>query len=105
MAKKAKIRLLFLILPDEMQINNQLFNRILKEKKLSLDDIDSELPQNILISFLNKNNIEFINILEYFKKDNKALNYYQPNDSHFNIYGTEALSKILYPKLFSLLTE
>lgn len=103
-SNKIKGKILVLIIPDEMQINSQLITRVSEERNIPEKLLDKQLPQKILTSFLKKNNIKYVDLLESFNNQN-ADYFYQPRDSHLNIYGTSAVAKILYANLQEIISK
>ncbi|MEW5693011.1 MAG: hypothetical protein AB1765_06920, partial [Candidatus Hydrogenedentota bacterium] len=55
--------------------------------------LDLDKPINILKPFLTENNINFINLKDYFKKTDRTL--YFKYDAHFNEQGHEFVAHII----------
>jgi len=87
---------LVLIIPDELQVNPSLLKQTLEYGGISKEEVDLELPGRVLKDFFAENNINYVDLMPYFKTNNQSQVLYQPNDSHFNSTGDREVAKILY---------
>jgi hypothetical protein len=95
------IPILCLILPDEYQVEDGLWERIGRERVL--DGADRELPQKILSAWLDERGIPYVDLLPRMRAipplpdGNRHL--YHLRDSHFNARGNrvagEALAELI----------
>ncbi len=105
MSQSVGAQFLVLIIPDELQINDDLLQKSLARagNSMSRSELDLELPQKLLTSILQRERIEYLDLLPEFKAEGNAAKYYQPLDSHFNAYGNNKIALLLYPKLTAAL--
>ncbi len=88
--------LVVVIIPDEMQTNRKLLEKVIGSHGVAIADVDLYRPQKILKSQLEKNRISYIDLLEEFEKMDSTDDLYRPRDTHFNIKGNEVAGRILY---------
>ena len=82
-----------MIIPDDYQVDRSLLQRALAFNGLDADDMDVDLPQQCLKEFLEKDQIDYLDLLPVFRKHNKRL--YLRNDEHWNIEGNRAAAQAL----------
>lgn len=102
-SEKLKTKIVVVIIPDEMQVNNALLKQIISHSPEQTYDIHQ--PQKVIIEFLNQNNIAYIDLLSYFELEDNPQQYYQPNDTHFNSLGNNRTAEILIPVLYTMLNN
>ncbi|MFZ2024810.1 MAG: hypothetical protein WAV51_00810 [Microgenomates group bacterium] len=103
LTEQANAQFLVLIIPEEMQVNSELLTKVASRLHRSVDSFEVDLPQRLLMDYFHQKNIQYINLLEIWKKDELATQYYQPQDTHLNTLGNQSAAEILYPKIFELL--
>ena len=94
---------LIVIIPDELQVNKTLRDEV---NNLTPENVyNIRYPQKQLIQFFTENQIDYIDLLEYFERDPYPETYYKPRDTHFNAIGNKRVSEILSPKLQKILEK
>jgi hypothetical protein len=97
--KSNKSKLLVLIIPDELQVNQDLFKEVSSYLGWKDESIEIDLPQKVLKEYLNSENIAYIDLLDSFKKAENPQRYYKVRDTHINYEGNklaaEELSKAI----------
>lgn len=93
--KKHSIKLVVAIIPDELQINQDLLREV---KETYYPNIESDkwnitLPNRILSNELDKLSIDNIDLYEYFASSSQQL--YRPRDTHWNIAGNQLAANII----------
>lgn len=86
-SEQRNIDLLVVIIPDEVQVNTQLQQEVVKGMNLSVDQMDFTLPNKRLGEGLSDLKIEYIDLLAPFQEVAKTTRLYRPNDSHWNLAG------------------
>ena len=82
-----------MIIPDDYQLDRSLRQRALEFNGWDEDDMDVDLPQQCLKEFLEKDQIDYLDLLPVFRKHNKRL--YLRNDQHWNIEGNRTAAQAL----------
>ncbi len=103
----AKERLLLVILPDEYQVNDQLYQTLLEKKQAS--DYYREYPQKKIKEYCLENKLPFLDLLPALRKAEKEGRTYHLQDTHFNSRGNrvvgEQIAQYIQKKYFSSLKE
>jgi hypothetical protein len=99
------VPLIVAIYPDEFQVNEQLANAIFSKFHLNRDDYDLALLQRVLKSFLDSENIPYIDMLERFREAGKREPMYLLRDAHWNRAGNQLAAEILYGRLSGVVRE
>jgi hypothetical protein len=86
-----RIKCFVIIIPDELQVNKELQKQIVNQ-----ESYDFEYPQKELATYFKSENIPYLDLLPIFEKSAETNNYYQPNDSHWNIGGNKMAAEIVY---------
>ena len=89
------IRFSVVVIPDEVQINDQLKQKVIEAYRLSPESFDFTLPNNMLIAKFHENDIDYIDLRDAFASISKSTRLYKPNDSHWNIAGNRVASEII----------
>jgi len=89
---KYDIKLVVVIIPDELQINQEL-QRQLKEIYYPNVDLDMAIPNRMLSNELQKLNIDYIDLYEDFLKSSQRL--YRTRDTHWNIAGNQLAASVI----------
>ena len=105
LTEKARAHFLVLIIPEEMQVNRDLLHTIALKQNIPVDSFDVELPQRVLKQYFDQNHINYIDLLEMWKSDTSAMQYFQPQDTHLNTLGNQSVARILFPEIIKLLNE
>ncbi len=99
----AGIELLVVMVPDEVQVDPALQQRVLAAMGRGPDDIDFARPNTILAARLARHGIGVLDLLEEFRRVERTTRLYKPNDSHWNIAGNrlaaDAIDAYLAPRL------
>ena len=93
--KKFNIKLIIAIIPDELQINQDLLREV-KEvyyPNMTKDNWNIKLPNKALSNELDKLSIDNIDLYEYFAGSSQQL--YKPRDTHWNIAGNQLAANII----------
>lgn len=94
------IKFLVVIIPDELQVNINLQEKVIKSfEALDKKDFDFELPNKLLRGSLEKLDIIYIDLFSDFFIRSKNKRYYKPNDTHWNIAGNELASNLIFDKI------
>ena len=94
------IKLLVVIIPEELQVDSNLQKNFCSRfKDLDLKDFDFIFPNKLLSAQLEKLNIEHIDLLNDFIIASKDKRCYRPNDTHWNIAGNELAANLIYENL------
>ncbi|MDJ1178542.1 hypothetical protein PJF56_06680 [Roseofilum sp. BLCC_M91] len=87
------------IYPDEFQVNPALADQLFETYDLNREDYDLELMQKLLIAFLDREGIPYIDMLHRFRQMGKTETLYLLRDTHWNLAGNQLASDILYQNL------
>lgn len=99
-AESISSRLLVFYIPFEASIYKKEWNKLKKKYGLSDEEWDIEKPGKVLGDVCKRNNIDFINPTELFRKKAKEIEkdgkrLYDPIDHHWTVEGNEFVGKIL----------
>ena len=84
------------IYPDEFQVNEALLFRIFQTFNLEKDQFEVELPQRLLAEHCVSGNIEFMDLLDSFRREGAEKPLYLNRDSHWNPAGNELAADVLF---------
>lgn len=90
------IELLVILIPDELQVNQQVRTDVIAELKASQNDFDFQLPNRLLAEEFDRQQINYIDLLDDFRSASVAERLYKPQDTHWNIAGNELAAEIIY---------
>jgi len=90
LTSKNNSSLLIVLVPTKEQIGLTLLDNI------SLNNYNLEKPQKELINLLEKNDINYVNLLPKLKAENINNTFYWGLDGHFNKLGYRKASEIIY---------
>jgi aryl carrier-like protein len=93
------IRFIVAIFPDEFQVNRKLFETLLAKFKLSQEDYDLNLGQNLLRSFLDSKGIRYVDLTDRFRAEGEKRDLYLLRDTHWNSAGIKLAADILFEEL------
>src|SRR5262249_39041583 len=89
------IRFLVLLIPDELQVNDQLQQRVINASRLPPESFDFGLPNERLIAKFRESHIDYIDLREDFASISKSMRLYKPNDTHWNMAGNRTASELI----------
>jgi SGNH hydrolase-like domain, acetyltransferase AlgX len=89
------IKLSIVIIPDELQVNADLRERLFGEFKIAPGTVDMELPNKRLAGALQKQGIDYLDLLPDFAAASSRERLYRPNDGHWNIRGNAVAAKLI----------
>lgn len=91
-----KVRLLIVLIPDELQIDGALQRAVIQKLKVSPPDMDFSLPNKMLSLELEQAGISYVDLLEPFRRVSSHTRLYKPYDTHWNIAGNRLAAEIIY---------
>lgn len=89
------VRLLVLLIPDEVQVSDDLFSRVMEEFSGNPEDYDRDGPNKRLGSLLEENKIPVVDPLEELRDRHRVEPVYKFGDTHWNRLGNEIAGKAL----------
>lgn len=99
MTSQIGANLLVLIFPEQMQVDEKLFSDVISFMGHDADDYDPNLPFKKLIPYLQKNNIDYIDMLPELKHAATTSVVYQPRDTHLNSTGYALVTRVVLETL------
>ena len=99
--KNQEAEAIFIFLPTNFQVHNDIFENYIEYFNINRDAIDIDMPNRILKSLFKKNNISFIDPLEYMRNNNNGNYLYEELDAHFNKAGQYIVAEYLLQYLIS----
>jgi len=90
------IHLTIIIIPDEMQVNDELLEKVANMKGIAAGELDTTRPNRALSSELTRLSIDHLDLLPKFRAETVSGRLYKPNDSHWNIRGNEIAAKLIF---------
>jgi lysophospholipase L1-like esterase len=91
------------IIPDEMQIDSTLQNKVMGAYHLRPEAYDFTLPNKRLQAALKAHHIDYIDLLDGFAAGSARARLYRPNDTHWNIAGNALAAELLSRHLLPLI--
>lgn len=95
-AKKRGVTFFVVLIPDEIQVNSELREAVLKEYGLNPKDYDFEQPQKILFTQLKESGILVLDLLPSFKYESINKTLFRKQDTHWNKEGNLLAAKQLW---------
>ena len=89
------VRFLVVVIPDELQVNDQLQQSVIDASRSPPESFDFGLPNKMLIAKFRESGIDFIDLRDDLASISKSMRLYKPNDSHWNIAGNRTASEII----------
>lgn len=89
------IPLLFVIIPEENQVNSTLLEEVIERLGKSSKDFDMDFPQTILTEYLAKNDIEYLDLLSVFNRIGEEKTLYLLQDTHWNVEGNRLAAETI----------
>ena len=94
-----EIELLVILIPAEIQVNEQLRTEVIKKLNSVHNDFDFTLPNRLLAEEFASQNINYIDLLDDFRSASEEKRLYKPQDTHWNIAGNKLAAEIIYQHL------
>jgi hypothetical protein len=91
-----RIRLLIVLIPDELQIDGGLQRAVIEKLKVTPLDMDFSLPNKMLSLELDQAGISYVDLLEPIRLVSSHTRLYKPYDTHWNIAGNRLAAEIIY---------
>ena len=89
------VRFLVVLIPDELQVNDQLQQKVVNASRLGPESFDFSLPNKMLVAKFRESAIDYIDLRGDFASISKSMKLYKPNDSHWNLAGNRTASEII----------
>jgi len=90
------MQLFVMLIPDELQVNTELQERVLEKLRADKDQLDFDRPNKRLAEELRARNIRYLDVLEPFRLRTRNVRLYKPRDTHWNIAGNRLAADLLY---------
>jgi hypothetical protein len=94
-----------MLIPDEVQVNMGLQERVLEKIGADKDKLDFDRPNKRLIEELKARNIRYLDLLEPFRQRGRDVRLYKPRDTHWNIAGNQLAADLLHTFLDEAINE
>ncbi|MEA5517975.1 SGNH/GDSL hydrolase family protein [Limnoraphis robusta] len=95
------IKLVVVIIPDEVQVDQKLQAKIVE--RFDSDDpdkLDFRIPNRMLQETFQQNKIDYIDVMDEFITASSQQRLYKPNDTHWNIAGNQLAADVLFNNLY-----
>ncbi|MDJ0556252.1 MAG: SGNH/GDSL hydrolase family protein [Microcoleaceae cyanobacterium MO_207.B10] len=89
------IKLVVILIPDELQMDKKLQAQVAKDFNVSPDIFDFSLPNKLLSQEFEKYNIHYIDVLDEFQAVATEKRLYKPNNTHWNISGNQFAADLI----------
>lgn len=90
------IDLKIVIIPTEVQVNQQLQSQVVEIfKPEDPAGLDFDYPNRLLGDRLSEYNIDYIDLLDNFREVSQTTRLYRPNDTHWNIAGNALAAELI----------
>lgn len=76
-----------LIIPDELQVNPDLLDRLLERFEIPRDQVDVDYPQERLAELFRAEGIPYYDALPALREETRKRRLYKPMDTHWNAQG------------------
>lgn len=96
------IKLVVVIIPTKEQIDSRKYKEHFSLYENTSIKINITQPNTLLMNYLSQKNIIYIDLLPYFKKENRNNTFYFEHDEHFNKKGHKFAADIIYENLIKL---
>lgn len=97
--KQQNTQFIVAIYPDEFQVNPNLLNQIKEKHDLDLSKYDPNCMQNLLIPYLQSQQISYIDFRPRFQAEQKLRPLYLLQEPHWNSAGNQLAAEILFENL------
>ena len=92
---KNGIKLVVLIIPDEVQINPQLQSEVRQQLATEGKGWNTTQPNEKLAEKIKAMNIDYLDLYPYFSEEAHKRQLYRPRDTHWNIAGNQFAATII----------
>jgi hypothetical protein len=99
------IQLFIMLIPDEVQVNTELQERVQEKIGSDRDTLDFDRPNKLLGEELRVRDIRYLDLLEPFRVRSRDVRLYKPRDTHWNIAGNRLAADLLYEFLHEAIHE
>jgi hypothetical protein len=99
------IQLFIMLIPDELQVDTGLQERVLEQIGADKDKLDFDRPNKRLVEELKARNIRYLDLLEPFRLRARSVRLYKPRDTHWNIAGNQLAANLLHNFLYEAINE
>lgn len=89
------IKCLVVIVPDEIQVDRDLFREVLDESNIDRESLSLYYPQQLLAGFFEQKEIPYLDLLPVFQKEGANKKLYRPFDTHWNIQGNSVAGEVI----------
>src|SRR3989338_282064 len=94
--------LIVVIIPTKEQVDSRKYSEHFGIYRDTGVKINITQPNMLLADYLSRNNIDYIDLLPYFKAQNKNNSFYFEHDEHFNEKGHQLAANAIYENLIKL---
>ena len=94
-SQRAGAKMLAVVIPDEVQIDRELQDRVVRAHGSTHDQFDFERPNRLLAAELSREGIPFVDLLPVFRNEGRQTRLYKPRDTHWNIAGNRLAATTL----------
>jgi SGNH hydrolase-like domain, acetyltransferase AlgX len=91
-------RLLTVVIPDELQVNDALWQRV-SARAARAADLDRDLPQRRIAAFCDAHGIEYLDLLGPLRRAELGGATYRPRDTHWNERGNRVAADAIAARL------
>jgi len=85
--EQRKMKLLVVLIPDELQVSADLQRQVATVARVNPDHLD--LPNRLLSARLRQASIEYLDLLPLMREQGRKQVLYKPRDTHWNIAGNQ----------------
>lgn len=89
------IRFTVVLIPDEVQVDGLLRQKVIRASRLSPEVFDFARPNTLLGEQFAERNIDYVDLLEDFRFASTSARLYKPNDTHWNVKGNEVAADLI----------
>jgi hypothetical protein len=94
--KSKGIKFMVAIYPDEFQVSPVQFEALVEHFRLKKEDYDLDLAQNLLKTFLESKHISYLDMLDWFRTEEKQRELYLFKNTHWNDAGNNLAADLLF---------
>ena len=95
-ADKNNIPLVMFIIPHREQVDDGKYKEFIMQNSLNEKELEYDKVQKLALKFAKDNNINFFDMLPYFRQKNINNTFYFNIDGHWNKQGHELAAELLY---------
>jgi lysophospholipase L1-like esterase len=93
------------IYPDELHVNDELFDQVIDRFDFNREDYDLLLAQKLLKAFLDEEKIPYIDLTDDFVEESKEQTLYLLRDTHWNTAGNELAADLILETLLPFIEQ